>query len=99
MGVPMDQELTRQRIESVANYDAFVDLALELGTIPEPQLFDFLFAHSLLGGGVGGIAARLLVETDPAPTRRCEELLAEIATSNWNVSTKELPFFFDLKVR
>ena len=89
----MDQKLTRQRIESIANYDAFVDLALELGTIPEPQLFDFLFAHSLLGGGVGGIAARLLVETDPAPTRSCEELLAEIATSNWNVSTKELPFF------
>lgn len=92
-GDTVDQELTRQRIESVANYDAFVDLALELGTNPEPQLFDFLFAHSLLGGRVGGVAACLLVETDPAPTRSCEKLLAEIATSKWDVSTKELPFF------
>jgi hypothetical protein len=92
-GATVDQELTRQRIESVANYDAFVDLVLELGTNPEPQLFDFLFAHSLLGGRVGDVAARLLVETDPAPTRSCEELLAEIATSKWDVSVKELPFF------
>lgn len=89
----MDEELARQRIESVANYDAFVDLALELGKTQDPQLFDFLFSHSILGGRVGGVAACLLVETDPAPTRSCEELLADIATSKWNVSTKELPFF------
>lgn len=92
-GANVDQELIRRRIESVANYDAFVDLALELGTNLEPQLFDFLFAHSLWGGRVGDVAACLLVETDPAPTRSCEELLAEIAISKWNVSTKELPFF------
>lgn len=89
----MDQELTRQRIESVVTYDAFVDLALELGKNQEPQLFDFLFAHSVLSGRVGSVAACLLVEIDPAPTRSCGELLAEIARSKWNVSTKELPFF------
>ena len=44
-GATVDQELTRQRIESVANYDAFIDLALELGTNPEPQLFDFPFTR------------------------------------------------------
>lgn len=89
----MDHELIRQQMESVANYDAFVDLALELGTHPAPQRFDFLFAHSISGGRVGGVAARLLIETDPAPTRSCEQLLAEIAMSKWDVSTKEVPFF------
>lgn len=80
-------------MESVANYDTFVDLALELGTHPAPQRFDFLFAHSISGGRVGGVAARLLIETDPEPARSCEELLAEIATSKWDVGTKEVPFF------
>lgn len=89
----MDEELTLERFERVVNYDAFVDLALELSTTPQTELFNFLFTQSISGGRVGSVAACLLVEIDPTPTRSCEELLAEIAKSNWNVSTKEVPFF------
>lgn len=89
----MDYELALRRIASVADYDAFIDLALELGINRGAELFDFLFAQSISGGGVGGTAACLLVEIDPPPTRSCEELLAEIAKSSWDVSTKEVPFF------
>ncbi|QYF93992.1 hypothetical protein KY495_01755 [Massilia sp. PAMC28688] len=89
----MDKEIGLRRIESVPDYDAFVDLALELGTNSGAELFDFLFTQSLAGGRAGGLAACLMVEIDPRPTRCCKELLAEIARSNWDVSTKEVPFY------
>ncbi|MES2016654.1 MAG: hypothetical protein V4484_09170 [Pseudomonadota bacterium] len=89
----MDRELAWRRIESVSNYDAFVDLMLELSTSKPPELFDFLFTHSISGGKGSGVAACLLIEIDPSPTRSCVQLLEEISRSKWNVSTKEVPFF------
>lgn len=89
----MDWELIRRRIESVSNYDAFVDLMLGLSTSNQPELFDFLFTHSISGSKGSGVAAYLLIEFDPPPTRSCAQLLEEIAKSKWNVSTKEVPFF------
>ncbi|MFC5479347.1 hypothetical protein [Massilia suwonensis] len=89
----MDWNLILRRIQDVSNYDAFVELELELSRGQETHLFDFLFTHSISGGRGGGVAACLLIEIDPAPTRSCKELLAEIAKSKWNVSTKEVPFF------
>ncbi|MDO8065120.1 MULTISPECIES: hypothetical protein [unclassified Janthinobacterium] len=89
----MNEELTLQRFERVVNYDDFVALALELSTSPQQELFNFLFTQSISSGRGASVAACLLVEIDPTPTRSCEELLAEIAKSKWNVSTKEVPFF------
>lgn len=89
----MDRELICRRIESVSNYDVFVDLMLELSKSQDSELFDLLFSHSLSGGKGSGVAAYLLIEIDPSPTRSCEDLLEEIAKSKWNVSMKEVPFF------
>ena len=61
----MNEELTLQRFERVVNYDDFVDLALELSTSPQPELFNFLFTQSISSGRGASIAACLLVEIDP----------------------------------
>ena len=85
---------TIDRLLAVKDYDAFVDLSLELGCDDEKALFEFLFCQAISGGRTGDIAARLLIEIEPAPTRSCEELLDDVAKSQWDVSAKEVPFFF-----
>lgn len=90
----MKMNLTIERLSAVGNYDAFVDLALELGGGDEEALFEFLFFQAISGGGTGDIAARLLIEIEPAPTRSCDDLLDAVAKSQWDVSMKEVPFFF-----
>lgn len=90
----MDWEIVRERMQNLTGYDAFVDLALELGGRNVAGIFDFLFSEAIAGGRTGGLTARLLIEIDPAPTRTCKALLSEVAHSKWDVSTKEVPFFF-----
>lgn len=90
----MDREIARQRMQNLTGYDAFVDLALELGGSDIAGIFDFLFSETIAGGRTSQLAGRLLIEIDPEPTRTCEALLSEVAHSKWDVSTKEVPFFF-----
>ncbi|TXI90190.1 MAG: hypothetical protein E6Q34_09435 [Burkholderiaceae bacterium] len=90
----MSLKLSNELLEHVRNYDEFIDLALAMGDADRMELFEFLFSRAMSGGRVGAIAARLLVEIEPKPTRNCEELLDEVAKSNWNVSVKEVPFYF-----
>jgi len=89
----MAWKIIRQRITNITDYDAFVDLALELSGGDVTDLFEFLFSEAISGGRTGGQAACLLIEIDPPPTRDCQALLGEVAKSKWDVSTKEVPFF------
>lgn len=87
----MTVNLSREILEHVKTYDEFSDLALLLSQADQGALFDFLFIQAI--SGPSGVAGALLVEIDPAPTRTCEQLLDDVAKSNWNVSAKEIPFY------
>jgi hypothetical protein len=87
----LDQKL----LENINDYDAFSELSEKLSSYPKDELFNFLFpiAISCRGSYINGIAGYLLINLEPRHTRKCSELLNEIAHSKWDVSNREVPFY------
>jgi len=87
--------IKREHLSKIKNYDQFFELRQSLVGLGSARLFDALFSMALQYelDGASSIAAMLLIEFDPKALRQCDQLLLEIANSNWFLSDKFIPFY------
>lgn len=88
-------QFTRHNLASVRNYEEFIALRQSLALLGGDSLFEFLLPHALASepDGAQVVAGRALIELEPRCPQDCAAVLRAMATSNWDVSLREVPFY------
>jgi hypothetical protein len=88
-------QLTRDNLASVKNYEEFFVLRQALALHGGDSLYEFLLPLALTRepDGAHVIAGRALIELEPSCPQDCAAVLRTVATSNWDVSLREVPFY------
>ena len=87
--------VTRERLALIKNHSQFLKLRQMLFPLGPEKLFELLLPISLQYelDGASSVAAMLLIEYDPKALCSCNELLLQVANSNWYLSDKFVPFY------
>jgi len=88
-------DFTRKRLASIVNYEDFFVLRQALAKHNPTEVYEFLMplAISSEQDGANAVAGRALIELEPKCPHDCRTVLSSIATSNWDLSLREVPFY------
>jgi hypothetical protein len=88
-------QLSRQNLTQIDKYQDFFTLRQRIAEVRPVDLAEFLLGIAIanVGDQADRVAGCLLIDLEPKCPYSCEQVLARVHKSNWNVSYKELPFY------
>ena len=89
-------KISREQISKITNYDSFMEVESELLKSNESSIFNLLIktcTEQNGGDSADFYAGMLLIHIEPKHQLTCSEILKKIASSNWNLSERSLPFY------
>jgi len=93
----MDKSTLISSLNCISNYSDFTGLNNELNRLDKPFLFNTLFELAISNRNElpAEMAGYCLVALEPKFTRNCNDLINEIATSDWYLSDKSIPLYLN----